>query len=87
MRTTDSKSGPSWYHLGSINRLYAIDTSRSARVAPSNRDRHLKAHAPLLLCYSRAYHSIVDLYGLGILPVVSTGNALLISGFGSLVDL
>ena len=70
-----------------FNRLYAIDASRSTRVAPSNRDRRLKAHAPLLLCYSRAYHSIVDLYGLGILPVVSTGNTLLISGFGSLVDL
>ena len=68
-------------------RLYAIDASRSTRVAPSNRDRRLKAHAPLLLCYSHAYHSIVDQFGLGILPVVSTGNALLLSGFGSLVDL
>ena len=70
-----------------FNRLYAIDASRSTRVAPSNRDRRLKAHAPLLLCYSRAYHSIVDQFGLGILPVVSTGNTLLLSGFGSLVDL
>ena len=40
---------------------------------------------PLLLCYSRAYHSIVDQFGLGILPVVSTGNTLLHLALGRLL--
>ena len=38
-----------------------------ARVACSNRDRRLKALAPLFCAISRAYHSIVDYFGLGIL--------------------
>ena len=42
------------------NRLYVIDASRRTRATPSKRDRRLEALAPLLLCYSRAYHSIVD---------------------------
>ena len=43
-----------------VNRLYAIDASRRTRVYALNRDRRLEALAPLLLCYSRAHHSIVD---------------------------
>ena len=64
-----------------LNRLYVIDASRHTGVYALNRDRRLKALAPLLLCYSRAHHPIVDQFGLGILCVVSTGNTLLQSGF------
>ena len=43
-----------------FNRLYAIDVPRRAHVAPVNSDKRLELRAPLLLSYSRAYHSTVD---------------------------
>ena len=70
-----------------INRLYARCALRRMRMHVIKRERRLKAQAPLLLCYSRAHHSIVDLFGLGILSEVSTGNTLLQCGFEVTVDL
>ena len=57
-----------------LNRLYAIDASKCTRVYALNRDRRLEVLVPLLQCYSRVHHFIVDQFGLGILCVVSAGN-------------
>ena len=43
-----------------FNRLYARSALRRMRVHIIKRERRLKALAPLLLCYRRAHHSIVD---------------------------
>ena len=48
------------HNLLYLNRLYTIDASRRMCVYALNRDRRLEALAPLLLCYSRVHHSIVD---------------------------
>ena len=47
-------------YLEYINQLYARCALRRMRVHVLKRERRLKAQAPLLLCYSRAHHTIVD---------------------------